>query len=70
MHLLVDAGDTVVAVEQEMDVVVSVDWVMDPGPGGGDAGGRIVAVRPPAEVALVDGSRTAPYLAARLATTR
>ena len=66
MHLLVDAGDTVVAVEQEMDVV-GVDWVMDPGPGGGDAGGRIVAVRPPAEVAFVDGSRTAPYLAARLA---
>jgi excinuclease ABC subunit A len=57
----------VVVVEHEMDVVVSADWVIDLGPGGGDAGGRIVAVGPPAEVAQVENSRTAPYLAARLA---
>jgi excinuclease ABC subunit A len=67
LHLLVDAGNTVVVVEHEMDVVVSADWVIDLGPGGGDAGGRIVAVGPPAEVAQVENSRTAPYLAARLA---
>ncbi|MDQ1662507.1 MAG: excinuclease subunit [Blastococcus sp.] len=67
LHQLVDAGNTVVVVEHEMDVVVSADWVIDLGPGGGDAGGRIVAVGTPAEVARAAGSRTAPYLAARLA---
>jgi excinuclease ABC subunit A len=67
LHLLVDAGNTVVVVEHEMDVVVSADWVIDLGPGGGDAGGRIVAVGTPAKVAEVTESRTAPYLAARLA---
>jgi excinuclease ABC subunit A len=67
LHRLVDHGNTVVVVEHEMDVVVSADWVIDLGPGGGDAGGRIVAVGPPAEVAGAEVSRTAPYLAARLA---
>jgi excinuclease ABC subunit A len=70
LHLLVDHGNTVVVVEHEMDVVVSADWVIDLGPGGGDAGGRIVAVGPPAEVARATGSRTASYLAARAARTR
>jgi excinuclease ABC subunit A len=53
-----------------MDTVVSADWVIDLGPGGGDAGGRIVAVGTPAEVARAEASRTAPYLAARLARSR
>ena len=66
LHLLVDAGNTVVVVEHEMDVVASADWVIDLGPAGGEAGGRIVAVGTPAEVARAEGSRTAPYLAARL----
>jgi excinuclease ABC subunit A len=70
LHRLVDHGNTVVVVEHEMDVVVSADWVIDLGPGGGDAGGRIVAVGPPAEVARAEGSRTAPYLTARLARSR
>jgi len=70
LHLLVDAGNTVVVVEHEMDVVVSADWVIDLGPGGGSAGGRIVAVGPPTEVATVTESRTAPYLAARLGADR
>jgi excinuclease ABC subunit A len=66
LHRLVDAGNTVVVVEHEMDVVASADWVIDLGPGGGDAGGRIVAAGPPDEVAGVSGSKTAPYLARRL----
>ncbi|MET7717909.1 hypothetical protein [Streptomyces sp. NPDC005407] len=45
-----------------MDVVAAADWVIDLGPGGGDEGGRIVAVGTPAEVARAAGSRTAPYL--------
>ncbi|WP_284974798.1 excinuclease ABC subunit UvrA [Arthrobacter sp. efr-133-TYG-104] len=67
LHKLVDAGNTVVVVEHEMDVVSSADWVIDLGPGGGDAGGTIVAAGPPAVVARSTTSRTAPYLAAELA---
>jgi excinuclease ABC subunit A len=63
----VDAGNTVVVVEHDLDVMASADWVIDLGPGGGDAGGRVVATGPPSEVATSSASRTAPYLARRLA---
>ena len=66
LHRLVDAGNTVVVVEHEMDVVASADWVVDLGPGAGDGGGRVVAAGPPATVAGVRESRTAPYLPERL----
>ncbi|MEV2212029.1 excinuclease ABC subunit UvrA [Streptomyces sp. NPDC050997] len=62
LHALVDAGHTVIVVEHDMAVVAGADWVIDLGPGGGDAGGRIVAAGPPAEVARVEGSATATYL--------
>ncbi|MGW5135077.1 ATP-binding cassette domain-containing protein [Streptomyces sp. NPDC004135] len=62
LHGLVDAGHTVIVVEHDMSVVAGADWVVDLGPGGGDAGGRIVAAGPPAEVARSAESRTAPYL--------
>jgi excinuclease ABC subunit A len=67
LHRLVDNGHTVVVVEHDMDVVATADWVIDLGPGGGDAGGRIVAAGPPEKVARARGSATAPYLKARLA---
>ncbi|MET7683166.1 excinuclease ABC subunit UvrA [Streptomyces sp. NPDC005423] len=70
LHGLVDAGHTVVVVEHDMDVVAGADWVVDLGPGGGDAGGRIVAAGPPAEVARDPGSATAPYLARALGGVR
>ncbi|MGW6737042.1 ATP-binding cassette domain-containing protein [Streptomyces sp. NPDC055013] len=63
LHGLVDAGHTVVVVEHDMSVVAGADWVIDLGPGGGDAGGRIVAAGPPVDVARTEGSATAPYLA-------
>jgi excinuclease ABC subunit A len=69
LHRLVDAGNTVVLVEHDLDAIATADWVIDLGPGGGDAGGRVVATGTPAEVAQVEGSVTAPYLSRRLART-
>ncbi|MGY2700444.1 excinuclease ABC subunit UvrA [Nocardioides sp. HB32] len=66
LHRLVDAGNTVVLVEHDLDTIASADWVVDLGPGGGDAGGRVVATGPPTEVARAQNSATAPYLARRL----
>ncbi|MGX6600961.1 excinuclease ABC subunit UvrA [Micromonosporaceae bacterium Da 78-11] len=70
LHRLVDAGNTVVLVEHDLDTVAGADWVIDLGPGGGDAGGRVVATGPPAEVAEVTASVTARYLARRLQERR
>lgn len=67
LHRLVDAGNTVVLVEHDLDTIATADWVVDLGPGGGDAGGTVVASGTPARVAVAAGSATAPYLAARLA---
>jgi excinuclease ABC subunit A len=66
LHRLVDAGHTVVVVEHELDVMASADWLVDLGPGAGEAGGRVIATGPPAKVARAKRSATAPYLAARL----
>ena len=63
LDALVDAGSTVIVAEHDMRVVAGSDWVIDIGPGAGDEGGRVVASGPPAEVARVAASRTAPYLA-------
>jgi excinuclease ABC subunit A len=68
LHQLVDAENTVVLVEHDLDAVATADWVIDLGPGGGDAGGRIVAAGPPVEVADAGVGVTAPYLARRLAS--
>jgi len=65
---LVDAGNTVVVVEHDMDVVAAADWVIDMGPGGGDAGGTLVVAGEPAVVAGTADSRTAPYLSAAIDT--
>ncbi|GAA4325334.1 hypothetical protein GCM10023162_31750 [Klenkia terrae] len=64
LQSLVDAGNTVVLVEHDMDVVAQADWVLDLGPGGGDAGGRVVAAGTPEQVAGAD-STTARFLAGR-----
>jgi excinuclease ABC subunit A len=69
LHQLVDAGNTVVVVEHDMDVVADADWVIDLGPGAGDQGGRIVAAGTPEQVATAPGSQTARYLVSRLPTS-
>jgi excinuclease ABC subunit A len=64
---LVAAGNTVVVVEHDMQVIARSDWVIDVGPGAGDEGGAIVAAGPPGTIARAAGSRTAMYLARSLA---
>ncbi len=64
LNSLVEAGNTVVIVEHDMRVVAGCDWVIDMGPGAGQAGGRIVVAGEPAVVATHPHSVTAPYLAA------
>ncbi|BBZ47269.1 excinuclease ABC subunit A [Mycobacterium parmense] len=67
LHRLVDAGNTVVVAEHDMRMVAGADWVIDLGPGAGSDGGRVVAAGAPDEVARAKHSRTAPYLAKRMA---
>jgi excinuclease ABC subunit A len=62
LHRLVDAGNTVIVIEHNLDVIRSADWVVDLGPGGGEAGGRIVAAGSPREVSRAPGSATGEYL--------
>ena len=66
LHGLVDAGNTVVVVEHNMQVLADSDWVIDVGPGAGEEGGAIVAAGPPEALAKDKRSRTAPYLARAL----
>ncbi len=63
---LVTAGNTVVVIEHDMQIIAASDWVIDLGPGAGDEGGHIVAAGPPAVIAKVQNSKTAPFLAALL----
>ncbi len=58
LNRLVDKGNTVIVIEHNLDVVKSCDWIIDLGPEGGDAGGRIVASGTPEEVAAVPASFT------------
>jgi excinuclease ABC subunit A len=67
LDALVEAGNTVIVVEHNLDVIKTADWVIDLGPEGGEAGGRIVAQGTPEEVAKVEGSYTGRYLREYLA---
>lgn len=62
LNRLVDAGNTVLVIEHNLDVIKSADWVIDLGPEGGDGGGEILAEGTPEEVAEVKGSYTGKYL--------
>ena len=62
LHRLVDSGNTVVVIEHNLDVVKSVDHVIDLGPEGGSGGGRIIAIGTPEEIAQVGESYTGKFL--------
>lgn len=66
LHKLVDAGNTLVVVEHNLDVIKAADWIIDLGPEGGAAGGQIVAEGRPEQVAKVAASHTGRFLASAL----
>jgi excinuclease ABC subunit A len=66
LNALVDAGNTVVVIEHNLDVIKTADWVIDLGPEGGSAGGRVIATGTPEQVAAVRGSYTGQFLSALL----
>jgi excinuclease ABC subunit A len=67
LHALVAAGNTVLVIEHNLEVIKTADWIIDLGPEGGDAGGHIVATGTPEEVAAVEASHTGQYLRPYLA---
>jgi excinuclease ABC subunit A len=62
LQRLVDAGNTVLVIEHNLDVIKQADWVIDLGPEGGEAGGEIVAAGPPEHIARIDDSFTGEFL--------
>jgi excinuclease ABC subunit A len=62
LHELADAGNTVVVIEHNLEVIKTADWVIDMGPQGGDGGGKIIAAGTPEDVAATKGSYTGQYL--------
>ncbi len=62
LHRLVDAGNTVLVIEHNLDVIKTADWIIDMGPEGGDGGGMVVATGTPEEVAMVEASHTGRFL--------
>jgi excinuclease ABC subunit A len=62
LHELADAGNTVVVIEHNLEVIKTADWIIDLGPEGGDGGGRIVAEGTPEQAATVKESYTGQYL--------
>ena len=70
LHRLVDAGNTVILIEHNIDVMKNADWLIDLGPGAGDKGGELIATGTPEELAEHPASVTAPYLKAALEQSR
>ena len=62
LQQLVDAGNTVLVIEHNLDVIKTADYLIDLGPEGGDGGGYLVASGTPEDVARVEGSYTGQYL--------
>ena len=62
LHRLVDAGNSIVVIEHNLDMIKNADWLIDLGPGAGDAGGRVIAQGAPESVMKAKGSYTGQYL--------
>jgi len=70
LHRLRDAGNTVLVIEHNMDVIKTADWVIDLGPEGGERGGRIVAAGTPEQIAEIPESHTGRYLKQALGASK
>jgi excinuclease ABC subunit A len=70
LHRLVDGGNTVIVIEHNLDVIKTADWMVDLGPEGGDAGGKLVAEGAPEVIVRNEGSHTGRFLAPLLASQR
>ncbi len=66
LHRLVDAGNTVIVIEHNLDVVKTADWIVDLGPEGGHEGGHVVAMGPPEAIAACEKSYTGQFLKSML----
>ena len=66
LHQLRDAGNTIVVIEHNLDVIKTADWVIDMGPEGGAGGGTVMAVGVPETIAAHPDSHTGRYLRALL----
>ena len=62
LNRLVDAGNTVIVIEHNLDVIKSADYIIDLGPEGGDEGGEVIATGTPEEIAAVPHSYTGQFL--------
>jgi excinuclease ABC subunit A len=67
LQRLVDGGNTVLVIEHNLDVIKQADYLVDLGPEGGEAGGEIIAVGTPEEIAAVESSYTGRFLRPLLA---
>jgi excinuclease ABC subunit A len=63
LNQLVDRGNTVIVIEHNLDVIKTADWIIDLGPEGGEAGGRILATGTPEEIAALSDNHTGRFLA-------
>jgi excinuclease ABC subunit A len=66
LHRLVEQGNTVVVIEHNLDIICSADHLIDLGPEGGKAGGKILASGTPEKIAKLKGPRIAPFLQSKL----
>ena len=62
LHRLVEAGNSVIVIEHNLDIIAEADWIIDLGPEGGDGGGKIVMQGTPEDCSATRGSHTAAFL--------
>jgi excinuclease ABC subunit A len=62
LHQLRDAGNTIVVIEHNLDVIKTADWIIDMGPEGGAGGGQVVGAGTPEHIAGLEASHTGRYL--------